>query len=228
MIPSEIIEVAVEFGEGIGLVGFQGVFLEEFESLGVADFLAGVHQRLALRKGPAENAHDLPGISHALELGSGPGVLVVIGGETKPVGIGGIFIGVPLEIGCERVGTGASLRDVVQQVVQFPRICCIESGFVEPRGLALCKEIELAIFIAESRNRLCPEILRHDVGHVAAETVHSPVEPEAHRVLHFATHVGIGVVQFCDVRPVIFDNRVAVFVADVPVGRLALHPWMVR
>ena len=86
MVLSQGVEVTVEFGIGISFITLKMVFLEESETLVIAHFLSGLDKRLTLGKSPAQYAHSLPGLSHTLELGSCPGILVVVGGEAQPVG----------------------------------------------------------------------------------------------------------------------------------------------
>ncbi len=114
-------------------------------------------------------------------------------------------------------------------MVQFPCVGGVEAGLVQPSLLTLCKEVEPAgIFRPELRENVRPEILRHLKGHIAAESVDSSVQPETHALLHLGPHFLGLVVEFRDVRPVIFNNRVAARVSDVPVGRLLGDPRMIR
>ncbi len=113
-------------------------------------------------------------------------------------------------------------------MVQFPSVGGIESGLVQPSLLTLGEEVEPAgIFRPELREGISPEVLRHLKGHVAPESVDSSVQPETHTLLHLSPHLLGRVVEFRDVRPIIFNDRVAARIADVPIGRLLSDPRMI-
>ncbi len=153
----------------------------------------------------------------------------MVGGETEPHGTGWVVACIPVDVGFEAVGVGLALCYAVEHVVQFPGIGGIESGGVQPGFLSLCEEIQLAgAALPEAADDRFPEIFRHLVGHVAAEAVHSAVYPELHALLHLPAHVGVGIVELCDVGPVIFHYGVAVFVAHIPVRVFFRDPRVVR
>ena len=224
-----LIEIGVEIRGGVVVPVRHRILLEELETVVVADLLTGVDQRLGVRKCPAEDSHRLPSVAHPFIFSAGPRVLVMVSDERKPMAAGWIGSGIPFHIADKAVGSGLPLRDVVQQMVQFPGVGGVEAGLVQPRLLPLGEEVESAgIFRPELREHIGPEILRHLIGHVAAEAVDPPVKPETHALLHLGPHLLGLVVELGDVRPVIFDNRVALRVADVPVGRFPRHPRMIR
>ena len=121
-----------------------------------------------------------------------------------------------------------ALRDVIQQMVQFPGIRGVKGILMQFRSLAFRKEIYSRIVLPQLRKGLSPEIHRDFAGHVAPEPVHSLVQPEPHGIRHRGTHVLVVVIQLRDVRPVILRHRIAQGITDIPVSRLAGLPHGVR
>ena len=222
------VQVGIEVRDGIVVPVRHGVFLEELETVVIADLLAGVDQGLAAWQGPAENGHCLPGISHPLEFGSVPGILIMVGGEHQPVGIAIPFF-VPFQVLEKAVSIRLALGYVIEQMMEPPGIGTVESCIIEPGLLPLCKEEQPSgIFIPEFRKHSGPEVLRDLGRHVATEAVDPSVQPETHAFLHFGTHVLAAVIELCYVRPVIFNDCLAVSITDIPVGSLFRHPRMIR
>ena len=137
------------------------ILLEELETMVVTDFLAGVDQRLGVRQSPAKNSHCLPRVTHPLELGAVPRVLVMIGSEHHTM-CGAILLLVPLDVLDQAVGVRLALGHIIKEMVKPPGIGAVEAGLVEPRLLSLSKEEKPAgILIAELRVNIRPEVLRH-------------------------------------------------------------------
>ena len=220
-------EVAVELGIFAIAPVRSLILLEELEAPAQACLLARVDERKAVRKGPAEYAHSLPGLAHSLEFGACPAVFVMIGGEAEPLAALGIHEGLHF---FEKFGLAlASLGYVVDQMMEAPGVHSIEACPVHPVLLGLCEEEKrLSCLLAQSRDGRGPEVLRYEGGHVAAEAVHSPCHPEAHCLQHSLTHALAAVVELGNVRPVVFDDGVAVLVPVVPLGRLFSNPGVVR
>ena len=229
MIGAQARQGAVEVRDGVGLQRGDGVLLEERETVVVADLLAGIEQRLHHRQGPREHGHRLPRVAHPLELRPAPRILVVVGREAEPAAAAAERLLVPVQIAHEAVGVGLALREVVQQVVQFPGIGGGKAGIVQPGLLALGEEVQRPrVFFPECRQNLRPEILRDLIGHVAAESVHAALQPEVHALPHLGAHLGAAVVELGDVGPVVFDDRISLCVTNIPFRGLLRHPRMVR
>lgn len=59
----------------------------------------------------------------------------MVSDKCKPMAAGWIGSGIPFHIADKAVGSGLPLRDVVQQMVQFPGVGGVEAGLVQPRLL---------------------------------------------------------------------------------------------
>ena len=129
----------------------------------------------------------------------------MVGCEHQAECVIAVFFDIAHEIVPERICIGLALRNGIEHMVQFPGIGGIEAGVMEPWLFSLREEIELLpVLGTQGADGFGPEILRHDESHIAAETVNSPVEPEAHCILHGCAHVGIFVIELGYVGPVVF------------------------
>ncbi len=59
-----LIKIGVEIRGGVVVPVRHRILLEELETVVVADLLTRVDQRLGVRKGPAEDCHGLPSVTH--------------------------------------------------------------------------------------------------------------------------------------------------------------------
>ena len=203
------------------------ILLEELEPMVVTYLLPGIDERLAAGQSPAKDRHCLPCIAHPLELGSVPGVLVVVGCESQAVR-STISLLIPFDVAEQAVGIRLALGDVVQKMVQPPGIGAVKTCIIEPGLLPFSEEEEPAgIFITEFSEHIRPEVLGDLRSHVATKTVYTAVEPEAHATLHRGTHVLVSVIEFGDIRPVILDDSLSLSVAYIPGRILFRHPRMV-
>ena len=96
------------------------------------------------------------------------------------------------------------------------------------RHLAFSQEISPRIFFSQFRQCLFPEIQRNLASHIAAESVHTLVQPETHRTAHFPAHVVIVIIQFGDIRPVVLGDSISERIPDIPVCRSAGFPHGIR
>ena len=161
----------------------------------VARFLSCVDERLALRQGECQHRHQLRGLSHPLILASGPAVLVVVGREHQTESLAGEFFRVFFHQSLEFRSSCLTLGNRVEQVMALPGVACVKADLVQPRLLALRKEIQgPVVFASQCRNGLGPEVLRHYECHIAAESIDAAVKPEAHRIAHGIAYVRIVVV----------------------------------
>ena len=203
------------------------VLLEELEAPAEAGLLTRVNQRKAVRKGPAEHAHSLPGLAHSFEFGARPAVLVVVGGEAEPLAAFCLCESLHL---LYKLGLAlAALSYVVEQMMETPGIHSVEPCPVHPVLLSLCEEEQrTSRLLAKSGDGRGPEVFRYEEGHIAAEAVHSPCYPKAHCVQHSLTHALAAIVEFGDIGPVVFDDGVARLIPVVPLGRFLGNPGVVR
>ena len=154
----------------------------------------------------------------------------MVGGEGEAEGLlreaGGVAGDVFLQV---RDGL-ASLRQAVQQVMEFPGVVRVEGlGRVgEVVALGLGEEVDLGIIGIHLGEDALPEFGRDLTGGVAAEAIDTLFQPEAHGVVLGGPDGLVLVVEAPGIGPVVLPDGVAVGVALVEVGRLFGHPHVVR
>ena len=127
MIVTETDEALVELGEIIFLPSRNRVFFKEEETVVPTHLLSGVNQRLSGRKRECEHRHQLRSIAHSLKLCPRPRILVVVGSEHKTESILRKTLRVTADVVKKFGNILSSLSDVVQQVVEFPSVGCVET-----------------------------------------------------------------------------------------------------
>ena len=191
----------------------------------VAELLPRIDERHRLRQHERQRGHDSGRIAQPAELAAVPRILVVIGGEHQPHGRTRITVAVGVKVVAQIPHAATSLRDVVDDMVELPRIAGVERTVEKIRLLGFGQHEEIVLHFAQLRRSLLPEGRGHQHGHIAAEPVHAVLrEPEAHGVDLPLPHGSVGVVELGRVVPAVGHDRLARRVALVPVGRTLGHP----
>ena len=217
---------------GIAVVGplCDGILLKEFQTAAEADFLAGIDERLGAGKGEAKHGAGIPGRTFALELGSAPGVFVVVGGEGKAEGFlgeaGGVTCNVLLEVGH---ALGALCKGI-EQVMELPGVVGVEGDgrVCKVVAFGLGKEVDVRVVLVHLGKDSVPELCGDLAGGVAAEAVHALFKPETHGVVLGPPNLLILIVEAAGVGPVVLPDGVAFGIPLVEVGGLFRHPYIVR
>ena len=217
-------QCGVEIRKPVAFPRGDGVFLEELEAVVEPHLLSGIDERLPVGQRKGQQRHHACRVAHALEFRPGPRVFVVVRGEHQAERLARHGSGIPGDVGTQVCGAFPSLCDVVQQVVQLPRIRGVERPVVQCGGFALGEQVDAGVLLPQCGQRLLPEVDGYLARHVAAESVDAAVEPETHGGRHCCTHVRVAVVELGDVRPVVLHDGVAQRVTYIPVGRALLDP----
>ena len=115
-----------ESGVVIGGPVCNRVLLKEGQTAVQAYFLTGVDEGLAAGKGEAKHSAGICGSSFTLELGTGPGVLIMVGCEGKTVSLLGEAAGITGNIFLQILYGLAALCQAVKKVMKLPGVICIE------------------------------------------------------------------------------------------------------
>ena len=159
--------------------------------------------------------------------------MVVVGGEAQ-LDLAGRQTVVFGLVGCNEVAGGTAVAEYVdERILVVPAVVHVEATHGEVvRALALGQHHNMARSgsSAQRVDSFFPEVGRHAVGHVAAETVDAHLNhPELHGVDHGKTHVAVVVVQVGHVVPVPgtrMNDGVSLSVVGVPV-RMGFQPGVI-
>ena len=96
------------------------------------------------------------------------------------------------------------------------------------RLFTLRKHIHSGIVCTKSRDCLLPELERNLASHIAAESVHTLLHPEAHLIGHSIPDLTLAVIELSDVIPVVVDYCIAQRITHIPICRALVDPLCIR
>ena len=209
------------------------ILLEECQTTVKTDLLTSVDKWLALWQYECKSREGLVCITHTLELGTCPRVLVVVRGKHKTHCWSRILLIVTLKVllkilnilsisldstvTCYVLSLATTLCHSVEDVVKLPSVCSIETALVQPSLLTLSQEVNIRVNLANLLPCLSPEITRYVHRNITTVAIDTLLYPELKSIDHSETHLLILIVKLCDICPVVlYDRKTLLPIHNIP------------